>query len=48
MIAEVNIMLDQLTAELRRRKQVDSQLHARFRFPTMLPDLDAAAITRIL
>lgn len=45
MIAEVNIMLDQLTAELRRRQQAYSQLHARFGFLTMLPDLDTAAIT---
>ncbi|KAI9552608.1 putative zinc finger MYM-type protein 1-like [Daphnia sinensis] len=45
MIAEVNIMLDQLTAELRRRQQAYSQRHARFGFLTMLPDLDAAAIT---
>ncbi|KAI9551237.1 hypothetical protein GHT06_004496 [Daphnia sinensis] len=47
MIAEVNVMLDQRTAELRRRQQAYSQLHARFGFLTMLqlPNLGAAAIT---
>ena len=45
MIAEVNIILDQLTAELRQRKQAYSQLNAHFGFLTRLPVVDAAVIT---